>query len=347
MKLLLCWVCSHLYVIARVCARFSAFLGAISESLFICVNLYAFCASLFCFRFAFVNTLFITPRFLWHPDTICTDSLSRSPGSQHLQTLRGSELPRSHRVLANQNRKIAIASDFRVDGAKSAEIPQKEGVFSLGIAARKSLKSLATFHRTLKSQCSIAFSCFRNRCDFWGLRWASQSQNRKKSLRFSVALSSVFLNGCGFFLLTVGSLLLTVELVYLQLTILAFVLTVGAFLLTVRAFLLTILASLLTIGAFWLTVRTVRLIRALRDCKQRSLTVGKKAPTVSRKASPVLNNHICLDVFLFSLFFPVVCTLLVFLRSPPLLFILLRLCLSIYLFISPWVHDHRKLWARV
>ena len=30
----------------------------------------------------------------------------------------------------------------------------------------------------------------------------------------------------------------------------------------------------------------VRLIRALRDCKQRSLTVSKKAPTVSKKASP-------------------------------------------------------------
>ena len=30
----------------------------------------------------------------------------------------------------------------------------------------------------------------------------------------------------------------------------------------------------------------MRLIRALRDCKQRSSTVSKKAPTVSRKASP-------------------------------------------------------------
>ena len=28
------------------------------------------------------------------------------------------------------------------------------------------------------------------------------------------------------------------------------------------------------------------LIRTLRDCKQRSLTVSKKAPTVSKKASP-------------------------------------------------------------
>ena len=30
------------------------------------------------------------------------------------------------------------------------------------------------------------------------------------------------------------------------------------------------------------------LIRALRDCKQRSLTVSKKAPTVNKKASPLL-----------------------------------------------------------
>ena len=41
--------------------------------------------------------------------------------------------------LAHQNRTIAIASDFRVDGAKSPEIPHKEGVylfygFSLGEA---------------------------------------------------------------------------------------------------------------------------------------------------------------------------------------------------------------------
>ena len=30
----------------------------------------------------------------------------------------------------------------------------------------------------------------------------------------------------------------------------------------------------------------VHLIRALRDCKQRSLTVSKKAPTVSESATP-------------------------------------------------------------
>ena len=78
-------------------------------------------------------------------------------------------------TLAHQNRTIAIASDFRIDGARSPEIPQKEGVSGSEIAARNR-KSLATFHRTPKSQCSIAISCLGNRCDFWGPRWASQSQ---------------------------------------------------------------------------------------------------------------------------------------------------------------------------
>ena len=81
-------------------------------------------------------------------------------------------------LLAHQNRTIAIASDFRVDGAKSQESSQKEGVLGSEIAARNR-KSLATFHRNLKSQCSIAFSCLRDRCGFWGPRWASQSQIAK------------------------------------------------------------------------------------------------------------------------------------------------------------------------
>ena len=40
----------------------------------------------------------------------------------------------------------------------------------------------------------------------------------------------------------------------------------------------------------------VRLIRALRDCKQRSLTVSKKAPTVSTKASPHKFSWIFLEL---------------------------------------------------
>ena len=83
--------------------------------------------------------------------------------------------------LAHQNRTIAIASDFHVDGAKSPEIPQKEKVLDSEIADRNR-KSLATFHCTLKSQCSIAFSCLGfpgNLSDFWDPRWASQSQIAK------------------------------------------------------------------------------------------------------------------------------------------------------------------------
>ena len=80
--------------------------------------------------------------------------------------------------LAHQNRTIAIASDFRVDGAKSPEIPQKEGVLDSEIAA--------TFHRTLKSQCSIAFYCLRNRA-ISGVRDGHHNRKSQKSLRFRCA----------------------------------------------------------------------------------------------------------------------------------------------------------------
>ena len=49
-------------------------------------------------------------------------------------------------------------------------------------------------------------------------------------------------------------------------------------------FLLTALVFLLTIGAFFAYSGKVHRIRALRDYKQRSLTVSKKAPTVSKKS---------------------------------------------------------------
>ena len=47
-------------------------------------------------------------------------------------------------------------------GDALTEIPQKEGVLGSEIAARNR-RSLATFHRTLKSQCIIAVSCLGNR----------------------------------------------------------------------------------------------------------------------------------------------------------------------------------------
>ena len=87
--------------------------------------------------------------------------------------------------LAHQNRTIAIASDFRVDGAKSPEISQKEGVLGSKIAARNR-KSLATFHRTLKSQCSIAVSSLGNRA-ISGVRDGHRNRKSQKSLRFRCA----------------------------------------------------------------------------------------------------------------------------------------------------------------
>ena len=51
--------------------------------------------------------------------------------------------------------------DVRADGPKSPEIRQKGGVSGSEIAA-PNRKSLATFHRTLKSQCSTSSSCLGN-----------------------------------------------------------------------------------------------------------------------------------------------------------------------------------------
>ena len=87
--------------------------------------------------------------------------------------------------LAHQNRTIAIASDFRIDGAKSPEIPQKDGVWGSEIAARNR-RSLASFHRTLKSQCIIAVSCLGNRA-ISGVRDGHRNRKSQKSLRFRCA----------------------------------------------------------------------------------------------------------------------------------------------------------------
>ena len=88
--------------------------------------------------------------------------------------------------LAHQNRTIAIASDFRVDGAKSPEIPQKEGVLGSEIATRNR-KSLATFHRTPKSQCKVSEIA----SDFWGPRWAFAIANRENRCDFGALSSKV------------------------------------------------------------------------------------------------------------------------------------------------------------
>ena len=86
----------------------------------------------------------------------------------------------------------------------------------------------------------------------------------------------------------------------------AFLLTVGSFLLTVGLFLLTVdnfsfFTYTRSFSAYSFSFATyswsffayngkVRLIRALRDCKQRSLTVSKKAPTLSQKASAIFKK---------------------------------------------------------
>ena len=61
--------------------------------------------------------------------------------------------------------------------------------------------------------------------------------------------------------------------------------------LTILAFYLQFYLLLLTILAFLLLTNII--IRALRDCKQRSLPVSKKAPTVSKKASPKSFRAVC------------------------------------------------------
>ena len=111
-------------------------------------------------------------------------------------------------------------------------------------------------HSNEKNTCFLAFVADSQTAASWG-------EGKKKDAAF---------------LLTVGSFLLTVELFYLQLTILAFLLTVGAFFAYSFSFFTRSWSSFAYSGK-------VRLIRALRDCKQRSLTVSKKAPTVSKKTS--------------------------------------------------------------
>ena len=98
------------------------------------------------------------------------------------------------------------------------------------------------------------------------------------------------------FLLTIGSFLLTVELFlltidnfsffYLQLTVSSF------FTYSWRVFAYSFSFFYLQLELFAYSGK-VCLIRTLRDCKRRSLTVSKKAPTVSPKASPVFWGEWC------------------------------------------------------
>ena len=86
--------------------------------------------------------------------------------------------------LTHQNRTIAIASDFRVDGAKSPEIPQKEWVLGSEIAARNR-KSLATFHRTNRN--AALLSLVSEIAAISGVRDGHRNRKSQKSLRFRCA----------------------------------------------------------------------------------------------------------------------------------------------------------------
>ena len=105
-------------------------------------------------------------------------------------------------------------------------------------------------------------------------------------------------NGCNF-LLTVGSFLLNSGAFLLPTTLdnfsfftynwSFFAYNFSFFLLTIGAFLLTMGNVFTHSWSFLAYNGKVRLIRALRDCKPRSSTVSKQAPTVSKKASPNAN----------------------------------------------------------
>ena len=81
------------------------------------------------------------------------------------------------------------------------------------------------------------------------------------------------------FLLTVGSFLLPVELLEFIVDNFSFSLAVGVFCLQLSLFYLQL--------EFFADSGKVRLIRALRDCKQRIFTVSKETPIVSKKNFPL------------------------------------------------------------
>ena len=106
--------------------------------------------------------------------------------------LHGGALKRVKRFARIRRCARIDSRDFRVDGAKSPDIPQKEGILGPEIAARNR-KSLATFHRTLKSQCSIAFDLLsRGSLAISGVRDGHRNCKSQKSLPFWCAKLFVF-----------------------------------------------------------------------------------------------------------------------------------------------------------
>ena len=102
------------------------------------------------------------------------------------------------KCLEHQNRRIAIASDFRVDGARSPEIPQKEGVLGSDIAAPKSqITSDFPSHPQIAMQHCFLLS--RKSLRFLGSAMGTASANRKNHCDFGALCKSgrkwVFLKG--------------------------------------------------------------------------------------------------------------------------------------------------------
>ena len=160
--------------------------------------------------------------------------------------------------------KFTTARKKRYGNSKTLRIVPRVLLVFLGKRGRKTVRIVKNYGgskilRTTKFRAEVTLSRFS--CPL------APSQIR-------TCLTSPFLNPImGFldaaFLLTVGSFLLTVELFDLQLTSLAFFTYNWSFFAYSFSF-------LLTVGAFFAYSGKVRLIRALWDCKQRSLVVSKK-----------------------------------------------------------------------
>ena len=120
--------------------------------------------------------MWITTKLLCtHTHTDCTEKRRRVT---HAQTPAKSHHRYTYTctiTVAHQNRTIAIASDFRVDRRGSGS----------EIAARNR-KSLATFHRTLRLQCIIAWSRTPEIAAISGVRDGRRNRkNRKNRCDFS------------------------------------------------------------------------------------------------------------------------------------------------------------------
>ena len=113
------------------------------------------------------------------------------------------EFCETQKNLAHQNRTIAIASDFRVDRAKSPEIPQKEGVLGSEIADRLRL-SIAPLNRNAALLCLVSeIAAISGVCDGHCNRKSQKSlrfqcaKQKNKGSKISGKISKLFFGGGG------------------------------------------------------------------------------------------------------------------------------------------------------